>query len=72
MTSEELGEVFKGDSADMCARKFLLVSMGGRANGQAFADGDPHRRERKYFFFPLATVVHNPRRVCRRVPKLKI
>jgi hypothetical protein len=40
MTSEGLGEVFKGDSADMCAGKFPLVSMGGRANGQACADGE--------------------------------
>ena len=40
MTSEGLGEVFKGDSADMCAGKFLLVLMGGRANGQACADGE--------------------------------
>jgi hypothetical protein len=28
-----LGEVFKGDSADMCAGKFPLVSMGGRRRG---------------------------------------
>ena len=28
MTSEGLGEMFEGDSADMCARKFPLVSMG--------------------------------------------
>jgi hypothetical protein len=27
MTLEGLGEVFKGDSADMCARKFPLESM---------------------------------------------
>jgi hypothetical protein len=40
MTSDELGEVFKGDSADTCGRKFPLVSMGGRANGQACADGE--------------------------------
>ena len=40
MTSEGMGEVFKGDSADMCAGKFPLVSMGGRANGQACADGE--------------------------------
>ena len=32
MTSEGLGEVLKGDSADMCAEKFPLVSMGGRAD----------------------------------------
>jgi hypothetical protein len=40
MTSEGLGEVFEGDSADMCAGKFPLVSMGGRANGQACADDE--------------------------------
>ena len=40
MASEGLGEVFKGDSADMCAGKFPLVSMGGRADRQACADGE--------------------------------
>ena len=40
ITSKGLGEVFEGDSADTCAGKFLLVSMGGRANGQACADGE--------------------------------
>ena len=38
MTSEGLGEMFEGDSADTCAGKFLLVSMGGRADGLACAD----------------------------------
>ena len=38
MTSEGLGEMFEGDSADMCAGKFPLVSMGGRAEGLAYAD----------------------------------
>ena len=28
MTSEGLGEMFEGDSADMCAGNFPLVSMG--------------------------------------------
>jgi hypothetical protein len=48
MTSEGLGEVFTGDSADMCAVKFPLVSMGGRADHQVAQTGseDPHRRER--------------------------
>ena len=40
MTLEGLGEVFKGDSADMCAGKFPLVSIGALANGQACADGE--------------------------------
>jgi hypothetical protein len=30
--------MFKGDSADMCAGKFPLTSMGGRAEGLACAD----------------------------------
>ena len=38
MTSEGLVEMFEGDSADMCAGKFLLVSMGGRAEGLACAE----------------------------------
>jgi hypothetical protein len=38
MTSEGLGEMFEGDSADTCARKFPLVSMGGRAEGLTCAD----------------------------------
>ena len=29
MTYKGMGEMFEGDSADMCARKFPLVSMGG-------------------------------------------
>ena len=38
MTSEGLGEMFEGDSADMCVGKFPLVSMGGRAEGLTCAD----------------------------------
>ena len=38
MTSEGLGEMFEGDSADTCAGKFPLVSMGGRAEGLGCAD----------------------------------
>ena len=38
MTSEGLGEMFEGDTADMYAGKFALVSMGGRAEGLACAD----------------------------------
>ena len=38
MTSEGLGEMFEGDCADMCAGKFLLVLMVGRAEGLACAD----------------------------------
>ena len=38
MTSEGLGEMFEGDSADMCGGKFPLMSMGNRAEGLACAD----------------------------------
>ena len=38
MTSEGLGEMFEGDSADMCAGNFTLVLMGGRAEGLACTD----------------------------------
>ena len=50
MTSEGLGEMFEGDSADMCCGNFPLMSMGGRAEGLACAapgSEDPHRREWK-------------------------
>ena len=33
-----LGEMFEGDSADPCAGKFPLTSMGGRAEGLLCAD----------------------------------
>ena len=38
MTSEGLGEMFEGDSADTSAEKFPLVSMGGWAEGLVYAD----------------------------------
>ena len=38
MTSEGLGEMFEGDTADMCGRKFPLMSMGSRGEGLACAD----------------------------------
>ena len=38
MTSEGLGERFEGDSKDTCTGKFPLVSMGGQAEGLAYAD----------------------------------
>ena len=42
MTSEGMGEMFEGDSADMCGEKFPIMSMGGRAEG--LACGDPGAR----------------------------
>ena len=41
MTSEGLGEMFVGDSADTCSGKFSLMSMGGQAEGLACADLGP-------------------------------
>ena len=38
MTSEGLGEMFEGDSADKCGGKFPLMSIGGRAEGLVCAD----------------------------------
>ena len=38
MTSEGLGETFEGDSADTCAGKLPLMSMGGEVEGLACAD----------------------------------
>jgi hypothetical protein len=32
------GEIFEGDFADMCPEQFLLMSMGGRAEGLACSD----------------------------------
>ena len=38
MTAEGLEEMFEGASADTCAGKFPLTSMGGQAEGLAYAD----------------------------------
>ena len=38
MTSKGLGEMFEGYSADTCAGKFPLVSIGGRVESLACAD----------------------------------
>jgi hypothetical protein len=51
MTLDGLGEMFEGDSVDMCAEKFPLVSMRDEQTRQACADGseDLHWRERNFF-----------------------
>jgi hypothetical protein len=38
MTYEGFGEMFDGDSADMCTGKFSIMLMGGRAEGLACED----------------------------------
>ena len=58
MTSKGLGEMFEGDSADMCAEKFLLVSMGGRAEGLACTDpGASGNSFSKLFIQPILVCI---------------
>ena len=52
MTSEGLGEMFEGDSADTCAGKFPLTSMGCCRPGSE----DPHRRELKFYIKERACI----------------
>jgi hypothetical protein len=59
MTSEGLGDMFEGDSADMCAGKFPLVSMGGREDHQACADGEQGPPSAR------AEIFHKERLKCR-------
>ena len=50
MTSKGLGEMFEGDSADMCAEKFPLMLMGDARTvkrAQTVSE-DPHWRERNF------------------------
>ena len=59
MTSEGLGEMFEGDSADTSDGKFPLMSMGGPSGGSSMhrhGSEDPHRRERKLFFLFLFSI----------------
>ena len=53
MTFEGLLEMFEGDSADTCAGKFPLMSIGGRAEGLACAEPGartPIDASRKFYF----------------------
>ena len=65
MTSEGLGEMFEGDSVDVCAGNFYASANGG------LACADPGVRtaiggSRNFSSF-LGTVFQNPRRGCRMV-----
>ena len=55
MTSEGLGEMFGGDSADTCAGKFPLMLMGDKRTVKHVqtVSEDPHRRDRKLLFKKL-------------------
>ena len=51
MTSEGLGEMFEGDSADTFTGKFSASFDGGPSGGSPLrrpGSEDPHRRERKF------------------------
>ena len=68
MTFEGLGEMSEGYSADTGAGKFPLVSMGGRADRQACADGErgpPSALAEIFssFFFFSAAITVLPERV---------
>ena len=58
MTSEGLGEMFEGDSADTWAKKRVDGGLSGGLSVRKPGSEDPHRRQRTFIFF---------RRVCRRV-----
>jgi hypothetical protein len=53
MTSEGLGEMFLGDSAEMCGGNFLLMSMGGRVTVKRAqtVSKDTNRHERIFQLF---------------------
>ena len=40
MSFKQLGEMFEGDSADMCGRKFPRLSLGGLVEGPACRDSE--------------------------------
>ena len=50
MTSDGLGEMFEGDSADTCAGKFPLTSMGAerRVSRAQTRERGHHRREQNF------------------------
>ena len=66
MTSKVLLEMFEGNSADMCAVKFPLTSMGAerRVSRAQTRERGPHRRERKF-------LIKDHKRTCRVVQPLK-
>ena len=53
-----LDEMFEGDSADMCGRKFPIMSMGGRVEGLACIE---HPLINNIHIFPyISSVQKNP------------
>ena len=66
MTSEGLGEMFEGDSADTCTGKFPLTSLGSerRVSRAQTRERGPPSALAEFFSFLL---IQNPRKGCRRV-----
>ena len=59
MTSEGLGEMSEGNSADMCAGKFPLTSMGAEqrvSSAQTRERGPPSTRA-EFFLVPIPIVL---------------
>ena len=52
MTSEGLGDVFEGDSADTCGGKCWLMLMGGASGGSRVRSPGC---ERKFLFFSISS-----------------
>ena len=62
MTSEGLGEMFEGDSADMCVGKFLLTSMGAEqrvSHAQTRERGPPSARAEIYVTFCSEMMIYS-------------
>ena len=57
MTSEGLGEMIEGDTADTCGRKFQLVSMGPSGGSSMHRPGsdDPHGCQQIFHLEHLST-----------------
>ena len=62
MTSEGLGEMFEGDSADTSAANFRSCRWGSSRGFSVRRPGseDPHRRERNFFHFFLLLLAPIP------------
>ena len=68
MTSESLGEMLKGDSADKSAGKFLLVLMGGQADTSSVRRrGSRTPIGASGNFYSLLSCTHQPIQLCRDI-----
>ena len=51
MSCDRLGEMFKGDSADTCVKKFPLMSMGAEQRVPGAQSEEPCQRDPKSYCF---------------------